>query len=302
MRFAEFDKDHDQRLDFKEFCAFQPAKIRAKVSENELRKWFDAADTDGNGTLTLNEFFTWSLGTSARRHGAQALEAAFSAYDKDGTGRLDAVEFTLAAEEMGFGNAAHQIFEQLDADGSGSITYAELVASLTEPPDDGATTSMLTAMVWAQELSSYNDSEALDTSTWIIRGRDVDSVRSELRHLMTESGATVADLLKHFDMDNEQRAAKASIDMMEFRTAMVKVRISRSCRPHAAFSHLHAFTRLHTPSHAFTRLLTPSHAFTRNRLTPSHAFSRLHTTSHAFSRRLLTQPSHAFSRRPHAFS
>ena len=51
---------------------------------------------------------------------------AFSRYDKDGTGRLDALEFEVLARDMGFGSAANEIFSTLDADQSGSITYTEV--------------------------------------------------------------------------------------------------------------------------------------------------------------------------------
>ena len=47
------------QLDFEEFVAVQPSRIRETHSEKEMRSWFDMADENGNGTLSINEFFKW---------------------------------------------------------------------------------------------------------------------------------------------------------------------------------------------------------------------------------------------------
>ena len=49
-RFAEFDQDGNQQLDFEEFLAMQPRKIRETHSAAEIRTWFESADLDGDGT------------------------------------------------------------------------------------------------------------------------------------------------------------------------------------------------------------------------------------------------------------
>ena len=63
--------------------------------------------------------------------GPSALVAGFKKYDKDNTGQLDLLEFEKIAESMGYGSVAHVIFQSLDADGSGTISYQEIVDSLT---------------------------------------------------------------------------------------------------------------------------------------------------------------------------
>ena len=74
------------------------------------------------GTLSLDEFFLWSLSNASAKHGAASLEAAFTRYDRDGTGSLDAKEFGKACADMGFGAASKTIFHALDADRSGSVS------------------------------------------------------------------------------------------------------------------------------------------------------------------------------------
>ena len=202
----------------------QPAKIRAHFSADEIRTWFEAADGNGDGVLSINEFFVWSLGNAAQKHGMAALQNVFAKYDKDKTGFLDAIEFGQAAAEMGFGAAAHDIFRGLDDDGSGTVSYRELVAALTaEVPTDPSTKKMLTAMVcsWTEEGELGQEQrerlKTLDTSKWSIRGLDPKSVRKELQALLEHSGGHVADLIKLFDDDADHSLL---IDDMEFAKAM----------------------------------------------------------------------------------
>ena len=119
-RFAEYDLDGSMSLDFEEFLAMQPARIRETYSADEIRSWFNAADTDGNGVLSINEFFCWSLNNASTKHGKKALEAAFRKYDRDKSGYLDSFEFKRAATDMGFGTVAHDLFKNFDVDQSGT--------------------------------------------------------------------------------------------------------------------------------------------------------------------------------------
>ena len=47
----EYDLDGNQLLDFEEFLAMQPVKVRQTYSADEIKEWFNAADTDGNGLV-----------------------------------------------------------------------------------------------------------------------------------------------------------------------------------------------------------------------------------------------------------
>jgi len=170
--------------------------------------------------LSVNEFFRWSLSKSSSKYGSHTLEAAFERYDKDGTGELELHEFERACADMGFGAMAVDIFRSIDHDGSGSVTYRELVKTLNEEtPVDPHTKQMLSALVWSHEAGSRAEAKrALDTTGWVVRGDDVASVRSELQELLAGSGAHVCDLIKLFDEDND---TELLVDEMEFHKAMV---------------------------------------------------------------------------------
>ena len=47
------------------------------------------------------------------------LEALFRRYDTNGEGTLDAAEFSLACEDLGFGALSFDLFRELDPDESG---------------------------------------------------------------------------------------------------------------------------------------------------------------------------------------
>ena len=91
------DRDGNTRLTFEEFVAMQPRRVRDTHTLEEMQQWFVDADENGDGTLSINEFFKWSLGKSTAINGASILEQAFKRYDKNQGGSLDAFEFKAMA-------------------------------------------------------------------------------------------------------------------------------------------------------------------------------------------------------------
>ena len=106
LRFAEADENGDNALSWSEFLLMQPPPVRDKHGDEEIRSWFEEIDADGDGSVSINEYFTWTL-SKALHNGDSGLRAVFMEYDKDGTGCLDAREFQRIADDIGFGAAAH---------------------------------------------------------------------------------------------------------------------------------------------------------------------------------------------------
>jgi Ca2+-binding EF-hand superfamily protein len=119
----------EMKLDFEEFVAMQPMRVRELHTRDTLREWYEAADEDHSGKLTINEFFSWSL-NSSQVGGASVLERIFRKYDVDNSGSIGKDEFKRMAYDLGFGHMAHEAFAVLDNDRSGSITYREVLAAL----------------------------------------------------------------------------------------------------------------------------------------------------------------------------
>ena len=148
-----------------------------------------------SGALSVNEFFAWSLSQAAEKYGAVALEAAFSKYDTTHDGHLDGLEFENVCRDMGFSAVSHSIFETLDGDSSGSISYRELLVSVRQQvPVDANTKQLLSALVWAAHERDGDEREAtmLDTSGWHLSATDAPGLFTQMRQLLAASGAAVS--------------------------------------------------------------------------------------------------------------
>jgi hypothetical protein len=123
LAFLESDTNGDGVLDWQEFLG-AVAKMRKHEgcsaamkgeSEKELRELFDSIDTDGSGSIEMDEYFLWTLDV-ASAHGT-GLEVIFRRYDSNGEGTLDVDEFSRAVEDLGFDTGfAHNLFVELDDD------------------------------------------------------------------------------------------------------------------------------------------------------------------------------------------
>ena len=137
LRFAEADVDGNSKLSFEEFLDMQPRGVLQAHSEHEIRSWFNDADLDDDGTVSINEFFVWSMKRHALR-GMDKMRSVFDKYDKNDTGAIDAIEFQKLCDDIGFGTHAHEIFMDLDHDKQGTISFTEimeqLMGAVTESP------------------------------------------------------------------------------------------------------------------------------------------------------------------------
>lgn len=142
--FMKYDTDQSGALGFDEFLAMQPPDIRRAHSDEEIRTWFDAADTDGNGSIDPNEFFAMKglpTDIAPQRRAAAAAPAAaprgptmndlreFMAKDTDFSMTIDWDEFLAMqpADIRGkYSDAEIRTwFESADTDGNGSIDANE---------------------------------------------------------------------------------------------------------------------------------------------------------------------------------
>ena len=134
IAFYRGDKNGDEKLDFDEFCSIAPESLRANASEHDLRLLFDSIDLDKNGSVTLDEFFVWTLSYVNDFMGA-GLESVFNRYDASNEGALDSREFAQAAEDMGFGPLAHELFVELDRTDLAKFRTMRWSNSSSEPPN-----------------------------------------------------------------------------------------------------------------------------------------------------------------------
>ena len=232
LRFAEADADGNMDLSFEEFVNMQPHKVRETHGEAVLREWFDAADTDHSGTVSINEFLIWSLAKEQARSGDDSgLRAMFSVYDKDGSGTVDSREFAKICDDIGFGSAASDIFQDLDKDGSGMVNYHELLdllgAAAAAPPATGKggkaaadggvagtqTKLFLMAAAWHDhdQDSAAEIAQSFDTSGWKYDAKDATGLANQLRANLKSTQLSIADLIELFNYSETRDGKGGSV-------------------------------------------------------------------------------------------
>lgn len=200
MAFMDADVNGNHQLSWEEFQQLVPATMKQSLSDAEVQEIFESADLDGSGTISMDEYFLWTLKVATAQTGT-GLEAIFRRFDKTGEGSLDLSEFQMACDDMGFGAYAHEIFMSLDTDHSGLVGYAELLNQLTSRTGTGVirptTKKFLTALaVHNTEELSPEDAARLDTSSWILRARDVQELRTELGCCLLKHKLRVSDFCR----------------------------------------------------------------------------------------------------------
>lgn len=129
--FMAADVNNDDKLDFDEFVRVIPPETLRAHSDETAREVFEMADYDGNGSISREEFFFFTFSWVTQHAGvASSLEKCFNRFDTTGDGELNLREFTQAVEIFGFGELGHDIFEELDANHSGAVSYVELFAAV----------------------------------------------------------------------------------------------------------------------------------------------------------------------------
>ena len=168
LRFAEADANSNMQLDFDEFLEMQPKRIRMMYPEETIREWFHAADVDGDGCVSVDEFFMWTLGRQSLK-GLDSLRGVFNAYDRDATGYLDASEFHSMCVDMGFGAAANEIFELLDHDETGFISYNEIIVHLQQQGVDSTQREVRAGRRLSPTRARADGGERGYDGTWLSR-------------------------------------------------------------------------------------------------------------------------------------
>ncbi|KAL1529757.1 hypothetical protein AB1Y20_000693 [Prymnesium parvum] len=126
LDFRAADVNDDKHLTLREFKSMLPASSQKTLKPEELEAWFSTMDINQDGLISMQEFFIVAMQLAAWRSGA-GLTTIFAAYDRDGSGVVNEMEFATAAMGMGFADIASTMFHELDVDGSGTISLLEII-------------------------------------------------------------------------------------------------------------------------------------------------------------------------------
>ncbi|KAL6880192.1 hypothetical protein ACP4OV_011757 [Aristida adscensionis] len=102
-------------------------RVGANLKDSEITTLMEAADIDNSGSIDYGEFLAATLHLNKVER-EDNLFAAFSYFDKDGSGYITQDELQKACEEFGIGDAhLEDIIRDIDQDNDGRIDYNEFV-------------------------------------------------------------------------------------------------------------------------------------------------------------------------------
>ncbi|XP_042483282.1 calcium-dependent protein kinase 1-like [Macadamia integrifolia] len=127
--FKMIDTDNSGQITFEELKAGLK-RVGANLNESEIHDLMEAADVDNSGTIDYGEFIAATLHLNKIEREDHLL-AAFSYFDKDGSGFITQDELQQACEEFGIEDAQlEDMIREVDQDNDGSIDYNEFVAMM----------------------------------------------------------------------------------------------------------------------------------------------------------------------------
>ncbi|KAK2659279.1 hypothetical protein Ddye_005812 [Dipteronia dyeriana] len=133
--FKMIDTDSSGTITFEELKAGLK-RVGSQLMESEIKSLMDAADIDNNGTIEYGEFLAATLHLN-KIDRDENLIAAFSFFDKDGSGYITIDELQQACKEFGLGDVhLDEIVKEIDQDNDGRIDYGEF-AAMMKTGDEG---------------------------------------------------------------------------------------------------------------------------------------------------------------------
>ncbi|KAM7265576.1 hypothetical protein ACFE04_003259 [Oxalis oulophora] len=127
--FKMIDADNSGQITFEELKDGLK-RFGANLNESEIYDLMHAADVDNSGTIDYGEFIAATLHVNKVQR-EDHLFAAFSYFDKDGSGYITQDELQQACEEFGIEDCKlEDMISEIDQDNDGRIDYNEFVAMM----------------------------------------------------------------------------------------------------------------------------------------------------------------------------
>ncbi|KAL2555647.1 calcium-dependent protein kinase 1-like [Forsythia ovata] len=127
--FKMIDADNSGQITFEELKAGLK-RVGANLKESEIYDLMQAADVNNSGTIDYGEFIAATLHLNKIER-EDHLFAAFSYFDKDGSGYITPDELQEACEEFGIEESRiEEMIRDVDQDNDGRIDYNEFVAMM----------------------------------------------------------------------------------------------------------------------------------------------------------------------------
>ena len=134
--FKKYDEDGSGTLEKNEFLKL--LKDDMALEEQSANVCYSSVDKDGDGGVSFDEFLPWfqtgeafkNVSKDSRFYKICEAAETFRQWDKDGSGSMDAKEFTAFLQSTGYKDKADDLLKQLDQDGDGNISFEEFLGCL----------------------------------------------------------------------------------------------------------------------------------------------------------------------------
>ncbi|XP_022926208.1 calcium-dependent protein kinase 11-like [Cucurbita moschata] len=134
--FKMIDTDNSGAITFEELKEGLK-KVGSELMESDIKSLMDAADIDNSGTIDYGEFLAATLHLNKIER-EDNLVAAFSYFDKDGSGYITIDELQHSCKEFGLGDVhLDEIIKEIDQDNDGRIDYEEFAAMMKKGDGGG---------------------------------------------------------------------------------------------------------------------------------------------------------------------
>lgn len=132
--FSSFDTNGDGQITFEELRqGLNSHGAGAALSDNDIKTVMAATDLDGSGTIDYNEFLAATVNVALLQR-KDILFRLFNEIDADGSGTLtvEEIEAALHRSPSGFGPVDHEevmeLVRRADTNGDGVVDFHEFVA------------------------------------------------------------------------------------------------------------------------------------------------------------------------------
>ncbi|RHY90908.1 hypothetical protein DYB31_000543 [Aphanomyces astaci] len=247
-----FDSNHDGRINYMEFMAFlnkhlhlsirqelQAVFVRAAQRGVDVAALFRQLDTSGDGQLTPREFETALKHIGFVVKDRNEFDAFCRSLDDDGNGSVSYIEFirhmglqTLATDgvlttllailkrTIAKGIDVVELFLHMDSDGSGAVSYAELMKVLTDLDlDRQLSAAMLQDIVLRVDKDKSGSIDIAEFLAFVQIPFDAAKmIQTRLHRILTraaDQGVSVRDAFSQFDHDGS-----GEVSAVEFQAAL----------------------------------------------------------------------------------
>ncbi|KAF5836831.1 kinase-like domain-containing protein [Dunaliella salina] len=122
--FAAMDTNNDGRIDSQDLHNALE-KVGAAIDESEMQDLFHASDIDGTGQIDYEQFIAAMLDSNRVARRKEAVRKSFEQLDRDGDGYITAADLVRVMPRGSSIEVAREMVSEVDKKGEGRVDYAE---------------------------------------------------------------------------------------------------------------------------------------------------------------------------------